>query len=448
MWSTTIEIIYFNAGAKSNLSSQNTKSINTTITTTNKYKSSSFGEQLIACWFFVILIHWFLPFDFTAQGHTWLEHCSLSCIQMLPAQQTQPWEWIIIVDLLKCVHITLVTTCSHLRVEKRSSGDSPLSVTSCQALVMNRRLVLVTCLLCLNNAASLICVSTEESRTKDPKDATGVGSFPTNFTPEAREDSTTIQPDWLNVTKTNNGSTESLSSSTVDSIGEDSSGDVLTDDSKATNKSTTAELKNSSATESGKGVGTKPTRLPTTTESTTFDYYDPANVCFNSSEAWKNDFLRRVVTVQYNVRYQIASFLGPVTANRRQLLRRSLHHLMMLERAVDRVPVELEQESEAVSILLKAERSLNRIGWSVYRQRNAWNFADCCFKGTTMKETIETLCGQREKFDILTRMMFWVWSAKKCFRPVPVILFFPVGASNSSQLCVIDACFTKCFVLL
>ena len=275
---------------------------------------------------------------------------------------------------------------------------------------MNRRLVLVTCLLCLNNAASLICVSTEESRTQDSENATRVGDFPTNFSSDAREDSTIIQSDSLNVTKTNIGETESLSTSTSDSIGEDSndsSGDILADDNKATNGSTTTVQKNSTVAESGKGVGTKPTRLPTTTESTTaFDYYDPTDACFNSTDGWKNDFLRRVVTVQYNVRYQIASFLGPVTANRRQLLRRSLHHLLMLERAVDRVSVDPELESEAISTLLRAERSLNRIGWSVYRQRNAWYFVDCCFKGTTMKEPIETLCGQREKFDILTRMMF------------------------------------------
>ena len=126
--------------------------------------------------------------------------------------------------------------------------------------------------------------------------------------------------------------------------------------------------------------------------------------CFNTTEAWQTDLLRRVVVVEDNIRYQIAALLGPATANRRALLRRAQYHLMLLEKIVSQISTAPEDESGASDTLYRSERNLNRIGWVVYRGRNGWHFYDCCYQSPEAQDAIETLCGQRGDPDTLSRM--------------------------------------------
>ena len=126
--------------------------------------------------------------------------------------------------------------------------------------------------------------------------------------------------------------------------------------------------------------------------------------CFNSTEIWQADLLRRVIVVEDNVRYQFATLMGPVTASRKTLLRRALYHLMLLEKIVSQVSAESEDESGASDTLFRSERNFNRIGWIVYRGRNGWHFYDCCYQSLEQEDPIETMCGQRGEIDSLNRM--------------------------------------------
>lgn len=126
--------------------------------------------------------------------------------------------------------------------------------------------------------------------------------------------------------------------------------------------------------------------------------------CFNTTEIWQSDILRRVIVVEDNVRFQIATLLGPATANRRALLRRALYHLMLLEKIVTQVSLASEDESGTSDTLYRSERNLNRIGWIVYRGRNGWHFYDCCYQSLETEDPIETMCGQRGEIDRVNRI--------------------------------------------
>lgn len=137
----------------------------------------------------------------------------------------------------------------------------------------------------------------------------------------------------------------------------------------------------------------------------------PMTRCFNSIEGWQRNLLRRIIVTEDNVKYLLASMIGKTS--RRDLLRRGLHNLMILERVVqaagtpladttedqldnvEETTTEVEtstvlsRDEEAMQqTLLRSERNLNRIGWVIYRGKNGWQFQDCCFKD------INTMCGQ------------------------------------------------------
>lgn len=153
----------------------------------------------------------------------------------------------------------------------------------------------------------------------------------------------------------------------------------------------------------GSDVTTAENEAESTTEYDSMGEEESGPVCFKSTEEWQADLLRRVIVVQDNIRYQVAALLGPMTANRRSLLRRAQYHLMLLEKIVSQVSLEKGDENTTSDTLFRSERNLNRIGWIVYRGRNGWYFYDCCYQSLdTSEEQIETMCGQKADSDTLT----------------------------------------------
>jgi hypothetical protein len=146
----------------------------------------------------------------------------------------------------------------------------------------------------------------------------------------------------------------------------------------------------------------------------------PIDRCFTSTDQWQKSLLRRIIVTEDNVKYQLASMIGKKVTARRELLRRGLRNLMILERVVqaagtptaDTTEEELDsiknegltttegsttgtsvsRDEEAMKqTLLRSERNLNRIGWVIYRGRSGWQFKDCC-----LNNDIHTMCGERK----------------------------------------------------